>query len=1040
MFNTLKLAKKTTILAVIIISLLAVNAQTAIAAYDVNTAVRQVKTADNPAVYYLDHERGLKKAYVSAKAFLAYGNKWSDIKIISQEELNKWPEVRLVKSADSRSVYYISDGQKALIESEQQFIDSGFNWSDIVTISAADLAEYKTIDFKVGGAMVDYSNNPLSVALDPSSPAANYLVINTNDNLVAVFSLNAPGQLVEIKKLVLDLNGVFNQDLIKEIYLTNESDIEYPVVATPNNRQAAFNFASDPIIIAPGGIRKIKVYVNFNDSSANIVNHTFGVAINQAADITGAKVSGAFPIIAASFKLTSGGGILEKVAASEQSLSINNNQAVVGSTDKNIGKFNLAETSGQGDIFVKELKFANQGNADAVSLNNFKLKNKAGQIISTVPQMTGDRELVFKLKDYKISKKSYETFTVLADVVGGENSLIDLYLLKAKVLSSQGNFNLPVSITNLNENITIKRETVGVVAKELKPNSKVFTKQAGLIIGNFEIRNNKQKISLNRLNFSLEKNSTAPGLSETVYLINYNSGEIYGYFNGDKFNNGPVNVDLSGVNLAAKENLTLALVTKVPDSAPNGGYYKVILNSLNYRGSSGIYFSDAVSIAGAKLTVSKSNLYLYPNNELGEQTFIKGQKNIKIASFIIEGAAGGDTKITDLTISRGTDSSGVVSFDNGFSNLKFYIGSTQIKSIKNPYAGDLAVDSFSYILRSGNRAEIKVYADTEIDLKASEIQLAISNVAAVNNVSLIPAIVNNLNVNSHKTIFGQAKAEISKVADGFVTQGEDDNVIAGFRVKNTGAEDLRLQSITINAADQELTYSLGYSNLRVVDRNSQKAAGTTVSRPVAGANKINLGGYTVKVGEEATFDVHIKTGDIVPGENINIYFSDFSAQGKISKVDALISGDPTDNYNFVIATSGGGKTFIRPVSGSITYHWHDASYPYRATVGEHTGIDIAVSQGTQVKAAAAGTVTEAVNGTGDQASYVVISHSGGLVSKYAHLSRIDVKAGDIVKQGDIIGLSGGTPGTPGAGAYTNGAHLHFEVLLNEVSVDPENYL
>ncbi|MFH1583176.1 MAG: M23 family metallopeptidase [Candidatus Falkowbacteria bacterium] len=1050
MFNTLKLAKKLTILTVIaVVILLVINIHSADAAYGVNPDIKQVKTADNPAVYYLDHERGLKKAYVSAKAFLVYDNKWSDIKIISQAELDKWPEVRLVKSADSRSVYYLSDGQKALIESEQQFIDSGFSWSDIVTISQADLNEYKTTDFKVGGALVDYSNNQLSIALDSSSPKAGYLVVNTQDNLVAVFSLRADSRLVEIKKLVLDLKGVFNPDLIKEIYLTNESDIKYPVFSLPNNRQATFNFNSQPIVVAPGGVRKIKVYINFNDSSANILNHTLAVAINEAANITGAKVSGAFPLTAETFKFISGSNILEKVVANEQSLSINNNQAIIGSTEKNIGKFNFAETSGKADVFIKELQFINQGNAAASSMNNFKLKNKAGQIISTLPAMNRDRELIFKLNNYKIGKGGNETFTVLADILGGEDSLINLDFDYAKVASSQGNFNLPVSITNLNENITIKRETVGVLAKELKANSKVFSKQTGVIIGNFEIRNNNQKISLNRLNFSLEKNSAMPGLIETVYLVNYDSGEIYGYFNGDKFNNGAVNVDSSGLSLTAKENLAIALVTNIPDSAPNGGYYKVVLNYINYRTQSGVYFSDAVNSAGAKLTVSKSSVYIYPNNDLGEQAFIKGETGVKIASFIIEGAAGGDTKITDLTFSRGSDSSGVISFDNGFSNLRFYIGSTKIKTIKNPYSSDLAVGGFKYILKSGVRAEIKVYADTETDLKASEIQLAISNIAAVNNTSLIPAIINNLNTNSHKTVFGIAAAEISRVSEGFVTKGEDDNVIAGFKVKNSGAEDLKLESITINAVNQELTYSLGYSNLKVVNRDTQRTAGSIISKPVAGANKISLGGYVVKVGEEVVFDVHVKTNDTIADENIDIYFSDFKAQGKTSKVSALISGDPTDSYSFSVASGGNGgqsnggtaKLFIKPASGSITYGWHDINYPYCDSIGEHTGIDIAVAQGTSVKAAAAGTVVEVVNGgLSDQASYIAISHSSGLVTKYAHLSSLDVKVGDIVKQGDTIGYSGGAPGTPGAGEYTNGAHLHFEVQLNGESVDPENYL
>ncbi|MFH0972924.1 MAG: hypothetical protein V1768_02985, partial [Patescibacteria group bacterium] len=146
MFNTLKLAKKLIILTVIITICLAIRAQNAKAAYGLNPEIKQVKTANNSTVYYLDHARGLKKAYVNVKAFLAYGNKWSEIKVVKDTELNKWPEVKLVKSNNNSAVYYISNNQKALIKSAQQFINSGFKWSDIITIAQADLNEYKITD------------------------------------------------------------------------------------------------------------------------------------------------------------------------------------------------------------------------------------------------------------------------------------------------------------------------------------------------------------------------------------------------------------------------------------------------------------------------------------------------------------------------------------------------------------------------------------------------------------------------------------------------------------------------------------------------------------------------------------------------------------------------------------------------------------------------------------------------------------------------------------------------------------------------------
>lgn len=1041
---TLKLAKKSVLKLLFVLALICIfhvftMARVAEAAYGINPEIKQVKTASSPSVYYLDHSRGLKKAYPSAKAFLSYGNKWSDIKIISQDKLDKWQEITLVKSSKNSAVYYILNGQKFLIKSEQQFIDAGFKWQNIITISNDDLSEYKTSDFKPAGAIGKYANNQLSIALDPSNPKAGYFVASSQDNLAAVFSLRADSDPVEIKRLVLDLQGVFNHDVIKEIYLTNESGIQYSVFAYPNNRIAEFNFNNQPITVSSGEDKKIRVYVNFNNISGDITNHTLQISINNVENISGAKASGVFPVSGQIFKLISSGDFLEKVYANEQSLNIKNNQAIIGSTEKIIGKFNISETSGKADVFVKELKFANKGNAAPESLSGFKLKNKAGQIVSSVDKIFSEGKLVFKLDDYKIKKSSNEIFTVLADIDGGENQIIDFYIDKAKIASSQGNFNLNANINNVDEIITIKRQTAAVVSKKLKANNKVFANQQGVIIGNFEIRNNNQKIKLINLNFGMEKSAGMPDMSETVYLADYNSGEIYGYFNGQKFNNGAVNVGLGGVDLKVKQNLVISLITKISENAANGGYYKIILNSVDYRAENGILFSDAVNAAGEKLAASKSNLYVYQNNNLGVQTFIKGEKNVKIASFIIEAAAGSDVKITDLTFSQSDGSSGTVSFENGFENLRFYIGLSQIGGIKNPYSGDLSASGFKYVLRSGSRAEIKIYADTEIGLKVSEIQLAISNIAAFNNDSLIPATVNNLNMSSHKVVFGKASAEISKVSDGFAAKGEDDNIIAGFKVKNSGNEDLRLQSITVNSPDQELTYSLGYGNLKVVNRGTQRNAGYTVTRPVSGANKINLNGFIVKAGEEAIFDVHVDADGIAADGNIDIYFSDFEAKGKSSGVKAEISGDPTDNYNFAISSSFDG-TFIKPVSGIITYGFHDPDYPYKSLAGEHTGMDIAAAQGTKAKAAGDGIVVEIVQGSVDQTSYVLISHKDGLITKYAHLSRIDVVIGEQVEQGDIIGLSGGIPGTVGAGPYTNGAHLHFEVLKNGIAVDPENYL
>ena len=123
---------------------------------------------------------------------------------------------------------------------------------------------------------------------------------------------------------------------------------------------------------------------------------------------------------------------------------------------------------------------------------------------------------------------------------------------------------------------------------------------------------------------------------------------------------------------------------------------------------------------------------------------------------------------------------------------------------------------------------------------------------------------------------------------------------------------------------------------------------------------------------------------------------------------------------------------IWPIPGWVTSDFGFRTNPFTGLTQMHEGLDISNRVGTPIVASADGIVSDIGNDR-VHGNILVISHGFGLTSRYSHLNKAFVRAGQKVKRGDKIAEVGMT-------GKTTGPHLHYEVRLNGIPVNPMRYI
>ncbi len=139
----------------------------------------------------------------------------------------------------------------------------------------------------------------------------------------------------------------------------------------------------------------------------------------------------------------------------------------------------------------------------------------------------------------------------------------------------------------------------------------------------------------------------------------------------------------------------------------------------------------------------------------------------------------------------------------------------------------------------------------------------------------------------------------------------------------------------------------------------------------------------------------------------------------------LVDGTASATFGFGTGRVYTIPEFVWPVGGVVSDFF---GVPRGNSFGYHTGVDFSAPVGTFVGSAAPGFVVQA-GPAGSFGLSVLVDHGGGVVTRYAHLSYIDVFLGEYVDAGSLVGFVGAT-------GYATGAHLHFEIIMNDMPVDP----
>ena len=292
----------------------------------------------------------------------------------------------------------------------------------------------------------------------------------------------------------------------------------------------------------------------------------------------------------------------------------------------------------------------------------------------------------------------------------------------------------------------------------------------------------------------------------------------------------------------------------------------------------------------------------------------------------------------------------------------------------------------------------------------------------------------SVTINGKMVGYTDNKSKLQTEINDYIEKGESENT-AFVQVESLPEYKVCLLKRDVQASDEDIfntiksagTTYYRYYSINENDEEKLYVANFTEAEDIINQlkekNSKNMDNITISEKYETQMQDFTTVEDAVS----NLY---------VQKPQVTVAKNKTTSVGSVntATTIAGGKVSLgislaRPVSGIIS-----SRFGVRSSIrsSAHTGLDIATSTGTPVLAAASGTVTFSGR-KGSYGNLLVITHSNGVQTYYGHCSKLYVSAGTTVTQGQTVAAVGST-------GNSTGPHLHFEIRVNGVAYNPQNYL